>query len=94
MMQTDVKSASNTATATYFNGPTRLKGVYVTANATAGSVTFRDGGATGTALLTLTTPASATNNPFYMQLPGEGIRFSTSLYANLTSVDALTVFYG
>ena len=93
-MQTDVKAASNTVSDTFFAGPARLKGVFVTANATAGTVTFKDGGATGTTLLTLTTPASATNNPFYVALPGEGIRFSTSLYANLTSVDALTVFYG
>lgn len=94
MMQTDVKSASNTVTSTFFNGPTRLKGVLVTANATAGTVVFKDGGETGSSLLTVTLPANATNNPLYMELPGEGIRFSTSLFANLTAVNAVTAFYG
>lgn len=93
-MQTDVKSASNTVTSTFFAGPTRLKGVLVTANATAGTVTFKDGGDTGAALLTITLPANATNNPLYMDIPGEGIRFSTSLFANLSSVNAVTAFYG
>lgn len=94
MMQTDVKSASNTTSSTFVNSRARLKGVYVLANAAAGTLTFNDGGSTGTALLTLKTPATPTNNPFYMALPGEGILFQTSIYANLTSVDAVTVFYG
>jgi len=29
-----------------------------------------------------------------MLLPGEGIRFSTTVYANLTNVAAVTVIYG
>jgi hypothetical protein len=92
-MQTDVLSASNTVSATFFNGPARLKAVYFTGTANAGSVTFRDGGASGDIKLTLSSIANATA-PTYMLIPGEGIRFSTSLYANLTNVSALTVIYG
>jgi hypothetical protein len=44
-MQYDVSSASNTASATFVGGPARLKAVYFTGTANAGSVTFRDGGA-------------------------------------------------
>ena len=92
-MQTDVLSASNTASATYFAGPARLKAVYFTGTANAGSITFRDGGAGGDVKLTLPSIANATA-PTYMLIPGEGIRFSTTLYANLTNVAALTVIYG
>jgi hypothetical protein len=92
-MQTDVLSASNTASATFFNGPARLKAVYFTGTANAGSITFRDGGDSGTVRLTLPSIANATA-PTYMLIPGEGIRFSTNLYANLTNVAALTVIYG
>jgi hypothetical protein len=92
-MQYDVSSASNTASATYFAGPARLKAVYFTGTANAGSITFRDGGASGGVKLTLPSIANATA-PTYMLIPGEGIRFSTDLYANLTNVASVTVIYG
>ena len=92
-MQYDVSSASNTASATYVNGPARLKAVYFTGTANAGAITFRDGGAGGDVKLTLDSIANA-SAPTYMLIPGEGIRFSTTLYANLVNVASLTVFYG
>jgi len=92
-MQYDVSSASNTASATFVNGPARLKAIYFTGTANAGSVTFIDGGASGTTKLTLQSIANATA-PTYMLIPGEGIRFSSTLYANLTNVASLTVIYG
>ena len=92
-MQYDVSSASNTASATYVDGPARLKAVYFTGTANAGAITFKDGGAGGTTKLTLTSIANATA-PTYMLIPGEGIRFSTTLYANLVNVASLTVIYG
>ena len=92
-MQYDVSSASNTVSATFVDGPARLKAVYFTGGANAGSITFRDGGASGTVRLTLPSIANATA-PTYMLIPGEGIRFSTTLYANLVNVSALTVIYG
>jgi hypothetical protein len=92
-MQYDVSSASNTASATFVNGPARLKAVYFTGGANAGSITFRDGGAGGTVKLTIPSIANATA-PTYMLIPGEGIRFSSTLYANLTNVAAVTVIYG
>jgi hypothetical protein len=92
-MQYDVSSASNTASATFVDAPARLKALYFTGTANAGSVTFRDGGANGAVKLSLASIANATA-PTYMLIPGEGIRFSTDLYANLTNVASLTVFYG
>ena len=92
-MQYDVSSASNTASATYVDGPARLKAVYFTGTANAGAITFRDGGAGGDVKLTLDSIANA-SAPTYMLIPGEGIRFSTTLYANLVNVASLTVIYG
>ena len=92
-MQYDVSSASNTASATYVNGPARLKAVYFTGTANAGAITFRDGGSGGTVKLTLDSIANA-SAPTYMLIPGEGIRFSSTLYANLVNVASLTVIYG
>ena len=81
-------------TATVFAAPTRVKGIYVyTTN--VGTLELADGGASGTVKLKMAFPASATNNPFYVPIPGEGIKFSTDVYAKtMTNVAAITVFYG
>lgn len=94
MMQTDVKSARATADATMFAGRARLKGVYLVPAAAAGTAVFKDGGSGGTTLLTLDTIASATGTPVYVQVPGEGILFSTDIYLDVTNVAMVTIFYG
>ena len=91
-MQTDVKAASNTASATFFNGPTRVKGIVVTTGASAGTRVVHDGGSSGTAKITINTPASAGIQN--VLIPGEGVKFDTSVYVALTNVTAATVFYG
>ncbi len=48
-MQTDVKAASNTASATFYAGPTRVRGIVVTSGAAAGTLVISDGGSGGTA---------------------------------------------
>jgi hypothetical protein len=92
-MQYDVSSASNTASATFFAGPARLKGIYFTGTANAGAITFRDGGSSGTTKLVVNSIASA-SAPTYILVPGEGVRFSTDLYVGLNNVASVTVFYG
>jgi hypothetical protein len=42
---------------------------------------------------TINTMASMTC-PQYMLLPGEGLLFQTNIYADLTDVASVTVFYG
>jgi hypothetical protein len=74
-------------------GRVRIKGVYIVPSGTAGSVVFKDGGASGTTRMTLNTVASATQ-PTYMLLPGEGILFDTSVYVDVTSIGSVMVFYG
>ena len=93
-MQTDVKSSYIDATGSVVGYPTRIKAVYIYAGASAGSLELTDGGSGGTSLFKVATPASSTNNPVYMLLPGEGIRFTSSVYATLSNIGAVTVIYG
>lgn len=91
-MQTDVKAASNTASATFYAGPTRVKGIVVTTGASAGTLVVSDGGSGGTARITINTPAAAGIQN--VLIPGEGVKFDSSVYVALTNVTAATVFYG
>jgi len=91
-MQTDVLSATATADGTMVAGPARIKGILLTTTTSAGSVVLKDGGASGTTLVTLNTPAVA--EMFNALLPGEGIRFKTDVYVDVTNVSSVTVFYG
>jgi len=93
MMQTDVKSAHLTASGTAFNGRTRLKSVSYRGNASDGYVKFRDGGSTGPVLCELDVGTSDSFT-IYVLIPGEGIVFQTSLYVDISNVNAATVFYG
>ena len=92
-MQTDVKSTHLTASGNVFNGRTRLKSVSYRGNASNGYVRFRDGSSTGPILCELDVGTSDSFT-IYLLLPGEGIVFQTSLYVELSNVDAATVFYG
>ena len=91
-MQTDVLSATRTTDGTLVSGPARVKGILLTTTTTAGSVVLKDGGASGTTRLTMNTPAVA--EMFNALLPGEGIRFTTDVYVDVTDVSSVTVFYG
>ena len=95
MMQTDVKSVYITASgANAYAGPARVKGIYVNSSG-AGTVELTNGTSTGTSLLKFDYPASATANPIYILLPGEGIQFPTSVYVKtLTGATSATIFYG
>jgi hypothetical protein len=91
-MQTDVLSATATADGTLVAGPARIKGILLTTTSSAGSVVLKDGGASGTTRMTLNTPAVA--EMFNALLPGEGIRFTSDVYVDVTNVSSVTVFYG
>jgi hypothetical protein len=100
MMQTDIlASAIRTDDGVVNNqagnalGRVRIKAVYIVPAASAGSVIFKDGGASGTTRMTLNTVGSVTE-PTYLLLPGEGILFSTSVYVDVTSIGSVMVFYG
>lgn len=99
-MQTDVLASqvltadgqfTNQASATINRA--RVKAVYIIPAATAGSVVFKNGGVSGTTVMTINTVASATQ-PTYISFPGEGILFGTNIYADVTSIGSVTIFYG
>lgn len=92
-MQYDVKSAYVTSTGSVFGQPARLKGLYVNTGGTAATVEFTDGNG-GTSLMKIDAPVATTNNPVYLVLPGEGIRFYSSIYVVITGASSVTVFYG
>ena len=93
MMQTDVKATHLTADGAVSASPARLKAVSYRGDGTAGSILFKNGGSGGTTLLELDVGTSDTFT-IYILLPGEGVRFDTSIYADLTHVSAITAFYG
>ena len=74
-------------------GRNRIKAEYIVPDTVAGSVVFKDGGASGTTRLTLNTLA-ASSSAYYMLMPGEGLLFQTNIYVDLTSVVSVMVFYG
>lgn len=90
-MQTDVKSVRATATGTMVSYRTRLKGVVITGTAGAGSVVFRDGGASGPILLQLDLLANAEKD---ITVPGEGILFQNDIHATVSGITSVVVFYG
>ena len=94
-MQTDVKSGHLNASGQIFGGPTRLKGFSAVGVASqAGTVVFKDGGASGTTICEYDIVANTNPNALYMLIPGEGIKCNVTLYATLTNVTGITVFYG
>ena len=55
---------------------------------------LKDGGSGGTTLLEVDIPSNSNPNSFYTLIPGEGIKFSTNVYATLTGIASVTVYYG
>lgn len=76
-------------------GGCRIKAIYGTAAASAGTVVLYDGSdATGKPIGTISTPAAANAGTYYLLLPGEGILVRTGVYAAITNVDSVMVIYG
>jgi len=92
-MTTDISAVQRTSTGALGVGATRVRGVYYTGTGTAGSLTFRDGGAGGPVLLVLATPASAAESG-YLRIPDNGIRFRFDPHVTLSNASSVTVFYG
>ena len=101
-MQTDVLVSQPLGTSNTFKnqggnviGPCRVKAVYGTSAAAAGTVVIYDGSsAAGKPLMTISTPTAANQGTFWILMPGEGVRAETGLYAALTNVDSVMVMYG
>jgi len=95
-MQTDVKSKNLTATGASGVGlpRARVKGIYYVSGATAGSISFKEGGSSGTELIKIDTPASTAAGSGMVVIPGEGVLFLADPYVTLTTATSVTFFYG
>jgi hypothetical protein len=102
MMQTDVLVTQPLGSSNTFKtqqatvlGPCRIKAIYGTSAALAGTVVLYDGSNTsGIPLATVSTPTAANQGTYYLLLPGEGIRARTGVYAAITNVDSVMLIYG
>jgi hypothetical protein len=92
-MQTDVLSASTTSTANLVPYRCRVKGIWLSHGITAGTVVFHDSASTGTATTNITLNTAAVINEGFIPLPGEGVLFEAGVYAVLTNVASVTIFY-
>jgi hypothetical protein len=76
-------------------GRCRIKAIYGTSGAAAGTVVIYDGSsAAGNCLMTVSTPIASNQGTFWILMPGEGVLAQTGLYAALTNVDSVMVVYG
>ena len=99
-MQTDVRASVPITADRLFTDQaannlsrTRVKSIYIVPGGSAGSVVFKDGGSGGTTVMTINTVASATQ-PTYVLMPGQGVLFNTNVYADVTNIGSVTIFYG
>ncbi len=87
-----IRSANATADATMVAYPSRLRGLYFVGTAVAGNLEFRDGGASGTVLLEIDTPALLASSN--VEIPRDGIKFGTNIYVNFdANVTSVSIFY-
>ncbi|NBS69914.1 hypothetical protein EBT31_13520 [bacterium] len=94
-MQYDVKSTHLNASGSVYSGRARVKGFSICATAsTAGTLLLKDGGSSGTTVIEVDIPANSNPNSFYTLVPGEGVLCATSIYASLTGIASVTVYYG
>lgn len=76
-------------------GPCRIKAIYGTSAAAAGTVVLYDGSSdAGKAIGTISTPTAANAGTYYLLLPGEGIKVNTGVFAVITNVDSAMLVYG
>ena len=102
MMQTDVLLTQPLGSSNTFKmqngsvlGPCRIKAIYGTSAAAAGTVVLYDGAnSSGKAIGTISTPTAANQGTYYLLLPGEGIKVNTGVYATITNVDSVMLVYG
>ena len=102
MMQTDVLLTQPLGTSNTFKiqsgavlGPCRIKAIYGTSAAAAGTVVLYDGSdSNGKPLGTISTPTAASQGTYYILMPGEGIVVRTGVYAAITNVDSVMLIYG
>ena len=90
MSHSDTKSITITATGSVRALPTRIRSIYFHSGASDGSIILKNGGASGTTLIELSTAPSIN---FATDAPGSGVRFTSDVHATLTNITSCTIFY-
>jgi len=101
-MQTDVLLTQPLGSSNTFKtqsgavlGRCRIKAIYGTSAAAAGTVVLYDGSnSSGSPIGTISTPTAANAGTYYLLLPGEGILVESGVYAAITNVDSVMIVYG
>jgi hypothetical protein len=93
MSNSNIYSASATTTAQVVSGRSRLVGVYFVSTATAATLTFKSGGASGTTGLTLTSAPAIGSQ--YIKITDMGVLFKDGIHVTFSGagVTAVTLFY-
>lgn len=90
----DVKTATTTSAATggasLVSGRSRLRGYVIAGGASDGTVTFRNGSASGDTLFIA--PCNA-NDTETLNIPDQGVLFESGIHATLSNIDRVTVFH-
>ena len=91
----DITTTTVTSDGVAVNHPARVKSIYFIRGASAGLIVLKDGGASGTTLLTLTTPGagSGVDAANTVAIPSDGLRFSTNVYVDVTNVSSVVLFH-
>ena len=90
-----ITATTVTADGVAVDQPTRVKKIYYIYGGTAGEIVLRDGGASGTILLSLTVPVQAAGESSgSITIPEGGLKFATNVYVDVTSVSSVTLFHG
>jgi hypothetical protein len=72
----------------------RIKTIYAVNGADPGSVIIREGGASGSVLITVNTAANNTAGYTIIPLPGEGILCESNLHGTVENTTSMTLIYG
>jgi hypothetical protein len=76
-------------------GRCRIKAIYGTSAAAAGTVVLYDGSSVaGSPIGTISTPTAVNGGTYYLLMPGEGILVETGVFAVITNVDSALLIYG
>jgi len=90
MAGSDVSVSYVTATGTVASGRRRLCGIHYHSAGSTGKIVLRDGGASGTTIMTLDFHATSTGD---LMIPDEGVLFATDIHATYTNITSATFFY-
>jgi hypothetical protein len=90
MSGSDVNVSYVTATGTVASGRRRLVAIHYHSAGATGKIVLKDGGASGTTIMTLDFHATSTGD---LHIPDEGVLFETDIHATYTSITSATFFY-